>query len=224
MKKDEIDPSKKKSVTRTTFLKKAGSQTVDIRVGEEMKLFRVHKSLLCTRVPYFNKMFNSGFSESTTNSAVLREDDLEAFDVLVDWVYTSILPPDADLWGLVGVYVLADKICLPELMDQVMDTIQAKYPLHPSDASDIYSILPKGSKLRLLALDMITFEFTKPMNAQLDISKLADVNAKNEEFALDFLIKIRSHMSRQTAIPNPRKSRSCTYHSHEDGKCTRTRK
>ncbi|TGO60644.1 hypothetical protein BOTNAR_0142g00150 [Botryotinia narcissicola] len=163
MNKDEIDPSKKKLVTRTTFLKKAGSQMVDIRVGEEMKLFRVHKSLLCTRVPYFNKMFNSGFSESKTNSAVLREDGHEAFDVLVDWVYTSILPRDAGFWGLVEVYVLADKICLPELMDQVMDTIQAECPLHPTDASNIYNRLPKGSKLRLFALDIITFEFTNLM-------------------------------------------------------------
>ncbi|TGO83567.1 hypothetical protein BPOR_0626g00060 [Botrytis porri] len=142
-----MDPSKKKkSGTRTSFFKKAEIQMVEIRVGEELKLFRVHKSLLCTRVPYFDKILSKGFSESITNSAVLQEDNTEAFDVLVDWVYTNRLPPE--IASGIRRYILADKICPPELMDQVMDRIRTEYPLGPPDVLDIYSRLPNGSKLR----------------------------------------------------------------------------
>ncbi|KAF7931559.1 uncharacterized protein EAE98_004295 [Botrytis deweyae] len=154
-------------------------------------------------------------------NAVLREDNTVAFDVLVGWVYTNRLPPDGSFWNPVEVYILADKICLTELMDEVMDAIQTDFPLSSPDALVIYSRLPKDSKLRLFALDIITFEFNT--FRQLNLPILADVNAKNEDFALDFLIRIQSYMSRRTVIPNPRKSYPCTYHCHEDGKCTSTR-
>ncbi|TGO34767.1 hypothetical protein BHYA_0183g00190 [Botrytis hyacinthi] len=203
--KDEMDSSKKKKpVTRTTFLKKAGSQMVDIRVGKELRLFRVHKSLLCIRVPYFDKMFNSEFSESITNSAVLQEVNAEAFDVLVDWVYTNILPPDIGTWDPIEVYIVADRICLTELMDEVIDIIQARFPLISMDALIIYSRLPKGSKLRLLALDKITFEFYTVRWGNFIL--LAHVNAKNKEFALDFLTRIQSYVGRRAAISDPNKS------------------
>ncbi|TGO22307.1 hypothetical protein BPAE_0173g00070 [Botrytis paeoniae] len=167
-------------------------------------------------------MFNSGFSESTTNSAVLREDNTQAFDVLVGWVYTNRLPPDGSFWGPVEVYNLADRICLPELMDEVMDVIQADFPLSSPDVLVIYSRLSKASKLRLFALDIITFEFCTLR--QLNLPILVDVNAKNEEFALDFLIRIQSYVRRRTVIPNPRKSYYCTHHCHEDGNCKTIRK
>ncbi|KAF7956580.1 hypothetical protein EAE96_003914 [Botrytis aclada] len=195
---------------------------VDIRVGEELELFRVHKSLLCTRVPYFNKMFNSGFSESKTNSAVLREDNTEAFDVLVGWVYSNRLPPYDNSWDPVEVYILADKICLTELMDEVMDALQTKFLLISPEALVIYNRLPKGSKLRLFALDVVTFDFSTSRRNNLTL--LVDVNAKNEEFALDFLTRIQRYVGSRTAFPSPYKSDSCAYHCHEEGKCTSTKK
>ncbi|TEY69494.1 hypothetical protein BOTCAL_0115g00140 [Botryotinia calthae] len=100
-------------------------------------------------------MFNGGFSESTTNSSVLREDSTEVFDVLADWVYTNRLPPEFAFWSFdlaVEVYIFADKTCLTGLMDQVMDKIQARYPLGPAGALRLYSKLPRGSKLLLFAL------------------------------------------------------------------------
>ncbi|TVY30925.1 hypothetical protein LHYA1_G000752 [Lachnellula hyalina] len=42
-----------------------GIGMVDILVGPEQKAFRVHKHLLCTKVPYFHKMFNGGFKEAS---------------------------------------------------------------------------------------------------------------------------------------------------------------
>ncbi|KAK8907349.1 hypothetical protein QC760_004609 [Botrytis cinerea] len=61
------------------------SEMVDIHVGEDEDSghFKLHKSILCDKVPYFENMFNGNFIEGTTNSASLPEDDPEVFNMLV---------------------------------------------------------------------------------------------------------------------------------------------
>ncbi|KAN0111070.1 hypothetical protein V8E51_007457 [Hyaloscypha variabilis] len=51
-----------------------GTEMVDIYVSPSKLVFRLHKSKLCARIPYFNKMFNGTFKEATENTAYLPED------------------------------------------------------------------------------------------------------------------------------------------------------
>lgn len=73
-------------------------------------------------------MFNSGFKESQANVAEFPEDDPMAFDIFLTWVYSgnvpqSILPKRNKgncynwMWPAYEVYGLADKLCLPQLME-----------------------------------------------------------------------------------------------------------
>ncbi|KAH6669005.1 hypothetical protein B0J14DRAFT_488100, partial [Halenospora varia] len=61
----------------------------ELYVGPQMKLFRVHKELLCKKIPYVRKMFQGGFQEAQQNSATFSEDTEEAFDLLMGWIYTD---------------------------------------------------------------------------------------------------------------------------------------
>jgi len=65
-----------------------GTEMVDILVGAEKKLFRLHKTFLCQRIDYFDKMFNGEFVEAA-GIANLPEDDPAAFDLLVEWMFNS---------------------------------------------------------------------------------------------------------------------------------------
>ncbi|KAM3080853.1 hypothetical protein ACMFMG_004811 [Clarireedia jacksonii] len=65
-----------------------GTEMVDLYIGKDEKHMRVHKRILCHKVPYFDKMFNSGFKEAEE----LGANSVEAFDVLLGWVYTNTLP------------------------------------------------------------------------------------------------------------------------------------
>lgn len=53
------------------------------------RLFTVHRKLLCTRVPYFNRMFGKTLKEASMGKATFPEDDAEAFDLLICWLYTG---------------------------------------------------------------------------------------------------------------------------------------
>jgi hypothetical protein len=66
---------------------------VDLFVGEpDPKLYRVHK-ILCQKIPYFKKMFESNFKEVNENRAKFPEDTQESFDLLLEWVYTVKYAP-----------------------------------------------------------------------------------------------------------------------------------
>jgi len=112
---------------------------VDIYVGPSKKRFQLYKAKLCTRIPYFDKMFNGNFKEASVNVAYL-DDDPASFDLLADWANhptTSKSPRwirelttvkhkegnEVASWDPVGFYSLAGKYCLPELQDMIMDAL-----------------------------------------------------------------------------------------------------
>jgi hypothetical protein len=112
-----------------------GKDMVDLYVGPAKEHFHVHRAAICTKIPYFEKMFrDGGFAESYTKSATFAEDDPESFDLLLGWVYhDSIKVPavktdgedDPELsWKPNSLYRLAEKICLPQLQDQVVDMVR----------------------------------------------------------------------------------------------------
>lgn len=109
---------------------------MDICVGPEGEeiLFRVHKQIICGKIPYFDKMFNGGFQEAKERVAKLPEDDPASFDVLIEWVYSpnpqqirqleQVKTSDdagAASWNVLSLYSLLEKLCLPDLQDLVMD-------------------------------------------------------------------------------------------------------
>jgi len=111
---------------------------VELYIGEEEKLFRVDKTKLCA-IPYFDIMFNLGFAEAEDNRATFPEDDPRTFDIFLVWVYTGKLvqmtKPKLNngaleyefQWFPAKLYALADKFCLSQLMNQIMDVWVGEY-------------------------------------------------------------------------------------------------
>lgn len=58
-----------------------GTETVDIFVGPEKRLFRVHKEPLCDNIPKFKLMFEGKFKEAGEGVADLPETNADDFGV-----------------------------------------------------------------------------------------------------------------------------------------------
>ena len=129
-----------------------GSETVKLYVGPTNALFCVHKKLLCDRVPYFAKMFSGRFKEASETSASFPEDSVQSFDLLLTWVYyrkirkVELKPKVGKVreicWNWINFYSLAEKFCIDELMDLILDTIRA--------LDRVSNTLPKCSNVSLL--------------------------------------------------------------------------
>jgi hypothetical protein len=100
---------------------------VTIFVGDKRKKFVVHKKLLCESADYFKGAFTNDFEEARKGEMYMPEDSPGAFSLFVDWLYRSAIPmtnTEAHLHNLYDLYIFAEKLCLAELKDQTMDSIQ----------------------------------------------------------------------------------------------------
>ncbi|KAH8770276.1 hypothetical protein BGZ57DRAFT_954618 [Hyaloscypha finlandica] len=114
------------SATMLSF-ESLGKEMVTIYVGPERKGFFIHKKLLCESAQFFKGAFTRGFEEAHKGEIVMLEDSPGAFSLYVNWIYRSTLPTgntEEHLHNLYDLYIFAEKLCLVELKDKTMDSIQ----------------------------------------------------------------------------------------------------
>jgi hypothetical protein len=144
---------------------------VKLFVGIERREFTVHKRLLCDRSSFFAGAFSTGFKEAITGIIELPEDDPASMALLVDFLYRGSLPDIDEQYEktnkdgleeytsmevLLKLYYLAEKLCMSNLMNQIMDKIrhwhQFKKKLFGTGTPvSIYNNTHEKSKLRLYA-------------------------------------------------------------------------
>jgi hypothetical protein len=217
-----------------------GFETVDLHVGPASggKVFRVHKKFLCDKIPYFSKMFNGGFVEAKNNTASFPEDSPEAFDLLIEWVYTGVLrqhtygAASVENWEFISFYTLAEKLCLPQLQDTAMDMMQASQLREGIILSILgmtlaYEKTQVGSGYRLYTLHSLFYSLgilrtDKELLKAWSNEGVAKMLNKCPDLAVDCLSMIRTHFS-QTPLKmpmDPRMENACIFHSHKiDEQC-----
>ncbi|KAL6158920.1 hypothetical protein ACJQWK_03387 [Exserohilum turcicum] len=153
-----------------------GSSIVTLKVGPELKKFRVHKALLLKHSEYFRKALRGSWTEA--KEGVVKIDDIEpaVVNIFVHWLYTQSLPKPCDYkeWSGFGgsavtvnklrAYIFADRFQIPsfgqavhnnlvqELQDQSL-AICEEYNL--SLITEAYDGLPTESPILQLLVDTL---------------------------------------------------------------------
>ncbi len=145
------------SVLLMSFSRLLSKEMVDVFVGPERKQFHLHKDLLCDRSSYFQKAFEGDFKESRENSMDLAEDEVAAFELFVDWLYsgrlTEVPNDEGNGWPYIHLYILATKFTLESLANTTMDRLQEyfaaarRFP-NGQQINHIWDNTPCKSKLR----------------------------------------------------------------------------
>ncbi|KFY12834.1 hypothetical protein V492_03641 [Pseudogymnoascus sp. VKM F-4246] len=122
---------------------------VKIIVGKDdtQPIFTIHKNIFQGKAHAFETMFGGAFLEGITGSAELPDDDHEAFEVFMEWLYQNTLnslsdeKTDNGAFGLkiAKTMVFADKYCLNELSDRAV-AIWFRRRLKPLSATDLETI------------------------------------------------------------------------------------
>jgi len=104
----------------------SSGQSADVwfKVGSEE--ISAHKNIICARVTYFKKMFESGMKEAVDNKVEVPDTDPEIFKRLLKFIYTGRVDEDlndyaADLLGLAHLYDIQDLkgLCEASLLNLV---------------------------------------------------------------------------------------------------------
>ena len=142
---------------------------IDVLVGPTEKLFRVHKQIICQKIPFFYSMFNGAWKQPGQTSVTLPEDSPPEFGLLLGWIYQSSVRPLTVEPGRIQCsynefkfYALADKYCLPELKNDIMDMLISYFDKSsqlpaPSMILSVYANMPDGSPLRKLMAYSLNF-------------------------------------------------------------------
>ncbi|TGO15881.1 hypothetical protein BTUL_0034g00020 [Botrytis tulipae] len=116
------------SMTGLNLGKVLGNELVTITIGKEKQKFTLHKQLLCESVEYFRAAFSAGgFRESQNSSMDMPEDNPEAFELFIHWLYRGEVRRATkleDIDQFFQLHIFAEKLCLNELANKTMDEIQ----------------------------------------------------------------------------------------------------
>lgn len=211
---------------------------VDLIVGPKEALFRVHKSFLCNKIPYFDKMFNGGFMEARENSAKFPEDDPQSFDILIEWVYSGCVrfydvgtKDTHENWDFLRLYALAEKLGLTQLEDHALDLYRQSSEVKNATfdmtwATRTYEITPLGSALRRYAIQVMVWRFHTQENSEIDANdRFTETLETNHDLFIDFMLALRKHVNvvqptDPTVIDSNIPATRCEYHGHrKDEEC-----
>lgn len=215
-----------------TLISTLETELVEIHIGKEEKIFHVHKKKLFDKVPYLKLLLGN------SHDSIIRLPDYSpsTFDVLVEWVYTGVLPnidmikrktEDGDStihlsWAVKDLYRLATRLELLELMDRVMEVkrrMEASYDMHLTckDLKKVYAFDPEVPKLRQYCTELAVYILRKHKGGLggLSTAEMLPV-MENQDFARDYL-----NISQDLKLKDPRKGSGCRFHTHgEDEECS----
>ena len=178
-------------------------------------------------------MFKGEFREAHENSATFPEDSADAFELLLEWIYTgkfnSVNPFAEDalltatIHARIHLYGLAEKICLPELADYTMNMLAAKAlftpQLTPPTAELVriaYEITTRGSPLRKLISLLLHFYMRDPFEST-SARKVSLVLVEGDaDVVEDVILHLRDQDQGVNKLKHPRSLPACTFHQHSD--------
>jgi len=141
---------------------------VTIKVGANKVEFNAPKNSLCAASPFFRSAFTHDWAEKQQGMLHLAEDKPQTFSILLQWILSGSIvlrnEPTAatkrkDEWfSLLDLYVLADRLGMTSLKNDVMDIVNvddADHNFIPNGAfcKEIFVRTPDGSKFVEWALD-----------------------------------------------------------------------
>src|SRR3954465_9503724 len=101
----------------------ASSKLITVFVGPSKASYTLHKNLLCTHSPFFERCLNNSFLERQKHQVELPEDLPEVFEHFITWIYREDVVEPTDQPSLqlaIHTYVFADKLCMPAFKNRVM--------------------------------------------------------------------------------------------------------
>ncbi|KAF2731399.1 hypothetical protein EJ04DRAFT_10233 [Polyplosphaeria fusca] len=180
---------------------------VDLYVGTENTHWILHEKLLCYHSPFFRRIFYS--KSNTSKSFGLPDEEDFPFKTFVGWLYSYSLPvprEESDLGVQFDLYLLAEKLEIPRLIQDVLANVREWYKYSDSypglrRVQYIYANTEDGSPMR----HMLVHAVARLMVLEKGIPKHWDkALRKNGQLAVDIITAIQAWRLEEDLIPDAR--------------------
>ena len=200
-------------------------------MGSDERLVHVHKNLICAKSPFFQACLNSvsGFREASENVVILPDDDLEAFAQVLKWAYPSTVTtpaitdndPAQSLTAvnlLLNTYMLADKLCMEDLQNKLLDAICDWHTVRRTSVVFINRLIDRGPpdcRLKDVLIQQSAFDLRKegrgPHREIFDLGPVQSFLRSGSEEAYQVIVALAS--LRDDSI-DPSSRKGCYWHNH----------
>ncbi|RMZ00582.1 hypothetical protein D0862_06679 [Hortaea werneckii] len=123
----------------------------DMTITCEDKIWRVHKVVVCSQVPFFAKAVTGRFKEAVDSCIDLVDDDPSAVEVMLRWLYYGTFqvekskPPSmSTILFLARSYTIADKYLLADLRTTVGQKLRAALMHRDWDVEDLLALIEES--------------------------------------------------------------------------------
>jgi len=179
------------------------STSVEVIVSEKRVHWTLQKELLCHISPFFKAACEGKFHEAVHNQIVLPEEDVDSFELFVQWLYTGHFVKSQDTWTE-RAWVLGDKLGISAFKDQAMTQLLDEYasspffPFNKNVVEYVYTHTTAASKLRILTVDAVVYGF-KTM--QTSANEYSELSAQGGDFVTEFMGVIQSAFEQDYQSP-----------------------
>ena len=203
---------------------------MDVYVGSKRRHWSLHRNLLSYHTTWFQDKVKEGVREKGGTTEYYFDDDPRAFELLVKWLYqgkiddVSMMPLEKK-WDYADacqqLYLLCDKINLPELKNSAMDQFrkgcyEAGLVPGPEEMRPIYERTAPSSPFRKLVSQIAARQLMDPFS-ESDASKYRECFAANADFAIDVINAIKDGAGGKL-LYDPTEEEGCQYHEHQLGR------
>ncbi|KAF2280385.1 uncharacterized protein EI97DRAFT_430123 [Westerdykella ornata] len=184
---------------------------VDVYVGPENTHWVLHEKLLCYHSPFFRNIFYS--KTNPTTSYGLPEEEVYTFRVFVGWLYSGTVPvpkEEDDLSILYDLYLLAEKLQIPSLIQAILHTVREWYKYtetYPGlrRVQYIYANTEHDSPMR----HMLVHSVARMLVLSEDIPQHWDkALKKNGQLAVDLIRAMQEWRLDEAVVPDAREDPS----------------
>ncbi|KIW61650.1 hypothetical protein PV05_01749 [Exophiala xenobiotica] len=228
------------SANNTTSFSYAAADIITVNVGPNKVAYGLHRGILVSGCPFFEKCLRSGMREAQEKTVNLPEEQTEAFDILVRWMYSGriALGGAKQQERFIDAYLLADKFCMHALQNAIMDALRKAckpFDIWPETLHCVWKNSTGNCKLRKFCFDFVYFTLSnlriwhgthlyitasKVFREQMDELMQSGSPVMNALFwKLADSGMESSRMTGELGL-NPASLSGCFYHAHKDGeKC-----
>ncbi|KAI4114990.1 MAG: hypothetical protein LQ345_004331 [Seirophora villosa] len=201
---------------------------MDLYVGQSRRHWCLHQDLLCYHTPYFQGS-NGSNDKQKPGKIELLDEDPQAFELLVKWLYQGRLDDVSDMpmdkkWDYADacqkLYILCDRINMPQLKDIAIDQFrkgcnEAGLVPGPEEIKPIYATTPPHSPIRKLVSRIAARQIMDP-DTNSDAGSYRLCFESSADFAIDVVDAIRQG-SGPRLFDDPTEGPGCCYHEHGRG-------
>ncbi|KAI4112877.1 MAG: hypothetical protein LQ338_008260 [Usnochroma carphineum] len=201
---------------------------MDVYVGKGRHHWSLHRDLLCYHTPFFQGK-TSNCEKQRPSKIELLDEDPQAFELLVKWLYQGKLDDVSDMpldkkWDYADacqkLFILCDKINMPQLKNIAIDQFrkgcnEAGLVPGPEEMKPIYDTTPPRSPLRKLVSQIAARQIMDPQS-ELDAATYRMCFESSADFAVDVVNAIRQG-AEPKLFDDPTEGNGCCYHDHATG-------